>query len=102
MIGTRARIAVILLLAASACSPAPQGGDAPYTIAAAGPWQLSHGRNTRLGIALALKEINDAGGVNGHRLQVKEADDRADGATAAQIAQKFVDDPAVAAVVGHV
>lgn len=99
---TRARIAIFLLLAATACSPGNQGGGAPYTIAAAGPWQLSHGRNTRLGIELAVKEINDAGGVSGHKLVVKEADDRADGATAAQVAQKFVDDPAVSAVVGHV
>jgi branched-chain amino acid transport system substrate-binding protein len=103
MARTRVRIPHILLLVASACSPgAGVGGGAPYTIAAAGPWQLSHGRNTRLGIELALKEINDAGGVNGHKLQVKEADDRADGATAAQIAQKFVDDRTVSAVVGHV
>src|SRR5579871_6740880 len=98
----RARSSIILLLAAAACSPAAQSGGAPYTIAAAGPWQLSHGRNTRLGIELAVKEINDAGGVNGHKLLIKEADDRADGATAAQVAQKFVDDKSVSAVVGHV
>ena len=91
----------ILLVLAAACSVAGSGG-APYTIAAAGPWQLSHGRNTRLGIELAIKEINDSGGVNGHKLIVKEADDRADGATAAQIAQKFVDDKSISAVVGHV
>ena len=33
---------------------------------------------------------------------MKEADDRADGATAAQVAQKFVDDKSISAVVGHV
>jgi branched-chain amino acid transport system substrate-binding protein len=102
MTRTRARSSIILLLAAAACSPAAQSGGAPYTIAAAGPWQLSHGRNTRLGVELAVKEINDAGGVNGHKLLIKEADDRADGATAAQVAQKFVDDNSVSAVVGHV
>ena len=102
MIRTRARTPIILLLAAAACSPGGGSGGAPYTIGAAGPWQLSHGRNTRLGIELALKEINDAGGVNGHKLLIKEADDRADGATAAQIAQKFVDDRTISAVVGHV
>jgi branched-chain amino acid transport system substrate-binding protein len=99
---TRSGIAHILLLMAAACSPAGGSGGAPYTIAAAGPWRLSHGRNTRLGIELALKEINDAGGVNGHKLRIEEADDGADGATAAQIAQRFVDDKAVSAVVGHV
>ena len=93
---------LILLLLTAACSPAAESAGAPYTLAAAGPWQLSHGRNTRLGIGLALKEINDAGGVNGHKLVIKEADDRADGSTAAQIAQKFVDDNSISGVVGHV
>ena len=102
MIRRRTRFAHILLLVAAACSPGAGGSGAPYTIAAAGPWQLSHGRYTQLGIALALKEINDAGGVAGHKLIIKEADDRADGATAAQIAQKFVDDRTISAVVGHV
>jgi branched-chain amino acid transport system substrate-binding protein len=102
MMRTRAKFPCVLLLVAAACSPGGSGGRAPYTIGAAGPWQLSHGRNTRLGVELALKEINDAGGVNGHKLNIKEADDRADGATAAQVAQKFVDDKTVSAVVGHV
>lgn len=90
----------ILLIVAAACSPG--AGSAPYTIAAAGPWQLSQGRATRLGIELALKEINAAGGVNGHRLEVKEADDRADAVLAAQIARKFADDRSVSALIGHV
>jgi branched-chain amino acid transport system substrate-binding protein len=92
---------MILLVLAVACTSGG-GGGAPYTIGAAGPWQLTHGRYTKLGIELALKEINNAGGVNGHKLVLKDADDRADGATAAQVAQKFVDDPSVLAVVGHV
>ncbi len=79
------------------------GGDtASYTLAAAGPWKLSHGKNTQAGIALAVKEINAAGGINGHKLTVKDADDDADGAKAAAIAQRFVDDPSIAAVIGHV
>ncbi len=102
MARTRAKITSILLLLTAACSPGGKSGGAPYTIGAAGPWQLSHGRNTRLGIELALKEINDAGGINGHKLQVKEADDRADGSVAAQVAKKFVDDKSISAVVGHV
>ncbi|HVT40144.1 MAG TPA: branched-chain amino acid ABC transporter substrate-binding protein [Gemmatimonadaceae bacterium] len=73
-----------------------------YTIAAAGPWQLPQGRNTRLGIALAIREINEAGGIQGHRLQLRDADDEADGRKAAQVAQRFVDDPTISAVVGHV
>ncbi|HEV8411416.1 MAG TPA: branched-chain amino acid ABC transporter substrate-binding protein [Gemmatimonadaceae bacterium] len=101
MLRTLPRLLPILAVLTAACSAGGSGGS-PYTIGAAGPWQLSHGRNTRLGIELALKEINDSGGVNGHKLVVKEADDHADGATAAQVAQKFVDDKSISAVVGHV
>lgn len=94
------RFAVLSVAAAftGACS----GGNAPYTIAAAGPWQMTTGRNTRLGIMLAMKEINDGGGIKGHRLMLRDADDQADGRKAAEIAQQFVDDRRVSAVVGHV
>lgn len=102
MFRTHSRSLLILLLVASACSTGTGSGGAPYTIGAAGPWELSHGRLTKLGVELALKEINDAGGVNGHKLQVVEEDDKADGSTAAKIAQRFVDDKSVSAVVGHV
>ncbi|MFI5245072.1 MAG: ABC transporter substrate-binding protein [Gemmatimonadales bacterium] len=96
------RLPHILLIAATACSLGGGSGGAPYTIAAAGPWQLPRGRHTQLGIELALKEINSAGGVNGHRLEIKEADDRSDAELAAQIARRFADDRSVSAVIGHV
>jgi branched-chain amino acid transport system substrate-binding protein len=93
----------IALAAGAAMALACGGIDrSPYTIAAAGPWQLTQGRNTRLGIALAIREINEAGGVHGHRLQLRESDDEADGRKAAQVAQRFVDDATISAVVGHV
>ncbi len=98
----RAGILLILALIVAACHADGTEGSAPYTIGAAGPWQSIHGRNTRLGIELAVREINDAGGVKGHKLQVKEADDRAEGPLAAELAQKFVDDNTISAVVGHV
>jgi branched-chain amino acid transport system substrate-binding protein len=102
MLQTRSRYPLILLLVASACSVGGGGDGAPYTIGAAGPWQLSHGHLTKLGVELAVKEINAAGGINGHKLELDEEDDKADGATAAKVAQKFVDDKSVSAVVGHV
>lgn len=94
----RVSFVALALFALSACS----GGDSTYTLAAAGPWKLSHGKNTQAGIALALKEINGSGGINGHKLVIKDADDDADGAKAAQIAQRFVDDASISAVIGHV
>jgi branched-chain amino acid transport system substrate-binding protein len=102
MFRTNLRSLFILAVAATGCSSGGVGGGAPYTIGVAGPWQLSHGHLTKLGVELAVREINDAGGVNGHKLLVDEEDDKADGATAAKIAQKFIDDKSVSAVVGHV
>jgi branched-chain amino acid transport system substrate-binding protein len=99
---SRLRYPLILILVAAACTGGDSSGGAPYTIGVAGPWQLSHGHLTKLGVELAVKEINTAGGVNGHKLQLDEEDDNADGATAAKVAQHFVDDKAVSAVVGHV
>jgi branched-chain amino acid transport system substrate-binding protein len=101
--GSGMNLRTIGLLAGATMVFACGGADrSSYTIAAAGPWQLTQGRNTRLGIALAIREINETGGVQGHRLQLREADDEADGRKAAQVAQRFVDDPAISAVVGHV
>lgn len=93
------KIRVIILAAfVAACS----GGGSTYTLAAAGPWKLSAGHNTQLGIALAVNEINAAGGIGGHKLELRQADDGANGRKAAQIAQRFVNDPSVSAVIGHV
>jgi len=90
--------AIILAVFLAACS----GGGSTYKIAAAGPWKAPHGHNTQLGIALAIREINEAGGINGHKLELREADDDQNGTKAAQIAQLFVNDASVSAVVGHV
>jgi branched-chain amino acid transport system substrate-binding protein len=57
---------------------------------------------SRRGIDLAVDEINRAGGINGAPLKVIARDDEANGARAAAIAQEFVGDPSVLAVVGHV
>jgi branched-chain amino acid transport system substrate-binding protein len=96
------RLPHILLIAAAACSPDGAGRGTPYTVAAVGPWQTSRGSNTRLGIELALKELNAGGGLNGHQLVLKEADDRGDAEIAAQIARRFADDRSVSAVIGNV
>ncbi len=57
---------------------------------------------TRRGIDLAVDEINRGGGINGRMLKVNARDDEASGARAATIAQEFVSDPSILAVVGHV
>ena len=56
----------------------------------------------RLGIELAVEEINKSGGIDGHRLEVIYRDDEGDGEKAAKIAQEFVGNVNISAVVGHV
>ncbi|MDQ6717485.1 MAG: ABC transporter substrate-binding protein [Gemmatimonadota bacterium] len=85
------------LFALAAC-----GDSGAYTLAAAGPWSEGYGRQNQLGVELAVSEINAAGGINGHALNLIERNDRADGAQAASIASDFVADSRISAVIGHV
>jgi branched-chain amino acid transport system substrate-binding protein len=85
-----------LLLAA--CQREPES----YTVGAAGPWNASYGIMTMRGIQLAVDEINRSGGIHGVPLRVVPKDDEADPTTATTIAQDFVHDKNVLAVVGHV
>ena len=73
-----------------------------YVVGAAGPWKQGYGQMNRLGIELAVEEINKKGGIDGHRLEVIYRDDEGDGESAARIAQEFVANPNISAVVGHV
>ncbi len=57
---------------------------------------------TRRGIDLAVEEINRSGGINGAPLRIMARDDEANGSRATAIAQEFVANRTVLAVVGHV
>jgi len=77
------------------------GADS-YLLGASGPFKEGYGVMTQRGIDLAIEEINRAGGINGSAVKVLRRDDEANGARAAMIANEFVMNPAVLAVVGHV
>lgn len=85
------------LFALAAC-----GDSGAYTLAAAGPWTEGYGKQNRLGVELAVSEVNAAGGINGHHLNLIERDDKADGTEAGTIATEFVANTKISAVVGHV
>jgi branched-chain amino acid transport system substrate-binding protein len=87
-----------LLLSLAACNG---GGGGTYTIGLAAPLQRSFGENSRLAAEMAIKEINEAGGVNGHLLALKPLDDKAEESEAITVAQRMYDDASVLAVVGH-
>jgi branched-chain amino acid transport system substrate-binding protein len=88
----------ILLVGAAACG----GDNQPYTLGAAGPWKEGYGLMTHRGIDLAVDEINRAGGINGHKVRITARDDEADATRATTIAQEFVANPEILAVIGHV
>ncbi|HET9002642.1 MAG TPA: ABC transporter substrate-binding protein [Gemmatimonadaceae bacterium] len=88
--------AMIALL--SACSSSSH----PVIIGAAGPWNEAYGAMNKMGIDLAIEEINARGGVRHRPLQVIEQDDEGQGTKAAQVAADFVANRELVAVIGHV
>lgn len=62
---------------------------------------LNVSREILRGVAQAQYEVNNAGGIGGHLLQVEIANDDNDRAIAAQIATELVKDSTILAVIGH-
>lgn len=91
-------VSTLGLLALIACG-GPKGA---YLIGAAGPWKQGYGLQNLQGIELAVEEINNAGGIDGHVLRVVSRDDDGEGDKATKIAQDFVSMRSLSAVVGHV
>jgi branched-chain amino acid transport system substrate-binding protein len=89
--------AALLMLAA--CS---SGGARPILFGAAGPWTEGYGAMNRRGIELAVEHINARPEHRTRPVEVLFRDDQGNGAKAAAIAQEFVENPHVLAVVGHV
>ena len=59
-----------------------------------------YGSNSAKGLRLAIKEANDAGGVNGKKIKIVEADNKSDAAEAVNSATKLISDDNVIAIVG--
>lgn len=93
------RPTALALLALAGCTPADEDGT--YVLGLAAPLERSFGQNSRDGAALAVREINDAGGIHGRHLELRPLDDKAEESTAITVAQTLFDDDAVLAVVGH-
>ena len=91
-------VSSLALLALAACV----GTRPAYVVGAAGPWKQGYGLQNLQGVQLAVEEINKAGGIDGHPLRLVTRDDEGDGAKAARIAQEFVANRSISAVIGHV
>src|SRR3981081_547045 len=88
----------LALLALAACG----GPKEPYVVGAAGPWKQGCVLQNLEGVRLGAEEINKAGGIHGHPFQLVTRDDEGDGTVAAKVAQEFVRNRRISAVIGHV
>jgi branched-chain amino acid transport system substrate-binding protein len=91
---------VALLAILVGCSHTQTGTVA---FGAAGPFNRAYGLANKQGIQLALDEINSSPAwANGRRLEIRFVDDSGSGARASAVAQGFVEDQRIVAVIGHV
>lgn len=99
--------AILCASLATACSGAPgaeQGGSDPIYIASANPMtgdSAQYGDCKVKAIELALQEVNDAGGIDGRKVELLVGDDTGNPTEAPNVAQKFATDNRVLAVIGH-
>ncbi len=72
------------------------GVASPFTGDLAG-----YGDNIKAGVNLKLKEINDAGGIKGQKVELVWGDDLCAPKDAGTVASKFAADKSIVAVIGH-
>ncbi|HET7038930.1 MAG TPA: ABC transporter substrate-binding protein, partial [Gemmatimonadales bacterium] len=77
------------------------GGGDPIRIGLAGPFEEPRAQSMRLAAELAVRQINDSGGVRGRPLELVVEDDQGSNERAVEVARRFHDDPSVVAVIGH-
>jgi len=75
--------------------------NSQIVIGVGGPWATDQGAALWSGIELGIEEIHAAGGVLGRELAVVKKDDRNTVDRGKLIAQSFVDQPDMVAVLGH-
>lgn len=94
----RAALIVATALVLAACG----AGSEAVVLGVAGPFATPYGASMRQGAQQAALEINEAGGIDGRRLELRFHDDQADPDAAVRVAEALFADRAVVGVVGHV
>jgi branched-chain amino acid transport system substrate-binding protein len=96
----RAHRSILALAAAALLGACAEGAGSrdEVVFGLAAPLQRGYGESTRLGAELAVRELE----ARGFRIRLESADDDADPERAPHIAEAFVQDQRVVAVVGHV
>lgn len=97
--------AAVLFTSGCAATETTGGGDAegPIKFGISGPLtgeQAQYGKDWQLGFDLYLEQINADGGVDGREVEIVFEDSQNDPSQATTIAQKFVSDDEILAVIG--
>ena len=92
-------LSAVLLAVSLACRSM---STVTVTLGAAGPWRESYGAMNRRGIELAVEQLNARPERRDRPVRVLYRDDAGDGMRAAAVAQEFVENAAISAVIGHV
>ncbi len=92
-----AAVYIVLGLLATGCSVQSEMDDRIFIGVA---WPLEQ-LELEKGLDMAVRAINGQGGVLGRKVHLVKRDDRGDVSQALAIAQSFVDDPRIHAVIGH-
>jgi len=94
---------LVLVLALAACGGKKEGGVIKFaSVAPMTGDGAAMGRQQKLGVEIAMEEVNAAGGVNGNTFKFDVYDDQGLPNQALIAAQKIVSDKEVRFVVGHI
>lgn len=96
-------VAATVALAGCGGTGSAGGGDDPVVLGVSGPLtgpQAEYGEDWQKGFELALAEVEEAGGVAGRELTIDFQDSQGEASQATNIAQRFVSDESVLAVMG--
>lgn len=94
---------LVMILMLIGCAPQAAPEEEPIKIGAVlsmTGFASIYGQNSQDGLELALKEINDAGGVLGRPIKIVYEDDTTNGRTAVTAAQKLISVDKVVALIG--
>ncbi len=101
MLTLRFAMSVVAVLSLFSAQPIANELKVGMSTALSGPAQAL-GQNVKLGVESYFKRINDAGGVNGHKLTLIALDDGYEPAKAAPNMRTLIDQESVVAVIGNV
>ena len=91
--------AIAAAMTLAACGT--RGGGDTVTLGAVAPFGTGYGTQIKRGIELAVDELNKGGGIAGKHVDIVFKDDSASGSRGVAMAEEFVADTRVVAVIGH-